>query len=94
MITIEKLCGRCGKRKSIMEFYRHSRMPDGLQDRCKICSKKSSTAQRNSNPQKALEDNREWARKNPDKVKAIRHRRRAKKYGMTSEALLECESSA
>jgi hypothetical protein len=35
-----KLCSRCKESKSIAEFSKHTRSPDGLQSICKICNNK------------------------------------------------------
>jgi transposase-like protein len=52
-----KNCPRCGENLPITEFGRNRQTPDGLHYYCKSC---------------AAERQRNWARANPEKVRAMR----------------------
>lgn len=41
-----KVCFKCGVVKSLSEFYKHPKMPDGTVNKCKECNKKDVTANR------------------------------------------------
>ena len=46
---MEKKCFKCGKKKPLLEFYKHKKMKDGHLNKCKSCSKEDSSAHRESN---------------------------------------------
>jgi hypothetical protein len=45
-----KVCFKCGKRKSISEFYKHPGTKDHLLGKCKVCTKKDVKENRMKNP--------------------------------------------
>lgn len=59
-----KICFKCGKNKSLKEFYRHKGMADGHLNKCKICAR-LDTKERSERPDmidKIREEKRIWAR--------------------------------
>lgn len=44
--TLDKRCGRCGRRKPQDLFYRNRAQPDGLDTWCKECRKRYQRARR------------------------------------------------
>jgi ribosomal protein S27AE len=48
----DKKCFKCGKVKSLDEFYKHPRMKDGHLGKCKECTKKDVAEDRINNPEK------------------------------------------
>lgn len=64
-----KKCQKCKEEKPAECFYRRSKSPDGLQDRCKACQHKDSAARAKKNPQKHAEAVRKWQDKNPGKLR-------------------------
>ena len=63
---MDKVCFKCGKIKSIDEFYKHPKMKDGHFNKCKECAKKDVHDKYNDNI------------KNPDFVDKERERGREK----------------
>ena len=47
-----KTCGKCGLEKSLEDFHRSSRSPDGRQARCKECAASVHAGYYRDNPQK------------------------------------------
>ena len=56
-----KKCTKCNKIKSLDEYFKAARTPDGKAYKCKKCG---------------VEDRREWVKKNPEKYKAQLERRK------------------
>lgn len=94
-----KICSRCGKKKQMSDFYKDKRSKNGFYSHCKVCHREANRQSYRKHRQKRLAhikdyvvQNREavlhrqyeWVRKNPDKVKAARHRyytsEKGKKY--------------
>ena len=54
-----KKCFKCGKTKELDEFYKESKMANGHFGKCKECSKKDSTSNRNKNIERFREYDRQ-----------------------------------
>ena len=91
---MEKTCTKCGKTKSLDDFYRDKGMPDGRRGDCKVCNLRKTREhyqrtidQRNAysrkyyreNKEKILQYQLEYARANREKVRAYGRSYRAKK---------------
>ena len=74
-----KQCKKCGESKSDEEFYKESRVKDGLQARCKDCCKSDARAVFVANPEPYRRRSRD---KPPEERRADRLRL---KYGLTLE---------
>jgi hypothetical protein len=70
-----KTCTMCGETKSIDEFYKHRRMPDGRQSCCKVCSRAMVDKYRAENKEVCNERVLRWQAENPDKVRECAARR-------------------
>ncbi len=55
----KKVCFKCNKEKSLLEYYRHSQMKDGHLNKCKACAKEDSTTHRDGHLEKIREYDRE-----------------------------------
>lgn len=55
---ITKICFKCGKEKSVSEFYKHSQMADGYLGKCKECTRKTVLQHREENIDKIREYDR------------------------------------
>lgn len=64
-----KECFKCKTTKSLEDFYKHPKMPDGHVNKCKECNKNDVTANRNKNLEKVRTYDRERA-KIPERIKA------------------------
>lgn len=57
---MDKQCHKCRELKPLTEFYTNKSRSGGYQSECKLCSRAAT---------------QEYRRKNPDKIKAYRHRK-------------------
>lgn len=57
-----KICFKCGKEKSLDDFYKHKQMKDGRLNKCKSCTKSDSENQRQKNLKKEGWHEKEKAR--------------------------------
>ncbi len=96
-----KTCCTCKVEKAIEEFGRNIRSHDGLQKRCKECSRAASSAYYYANKERATAAVKSWAERNPerrkkatnawrasnpDKLRAYRRKANLKGlYGLTEE---------
>lgn len=94
--SIIKRCTKCGETKSLTEFHKDARKPDGLRCECKACAKIVRAKWHAANPEKDRARTAKWRAKNPEKHKAyaIEYRRanpervkaaRAKRYAANSD---------
>ena len=68
-MTSSKKCFKCETLKPVGDFYRHSEMSDGLLGKCKECTKKDVSRNREANIDQYREYDRKRA-KNPERIKA------------------------
>lgn len=64
-----KICSKCGKTKSLAEFYKEARSSDGLRYDCKACAKIVHLAYRVANREKDRDRSALWRANNPEKAK-------------------------
>jgi hypothetical protein len=67
-------CYRCKTLKELSAFCKNSREKDGLNRKCKECSKKDLSIYRKNHPDKAREIQLKWERGHPNLMKAKRKR--------------------
>ena len=83
-----KRCTKCGALKSLEQFYKEKRSPNGLRSQCKSCfdqhvnaylaalpaevRKQRKEASRRRNPESAKSRNRMYRQRHPDKMEAWR----------------------
>lgn len=67
----EKRCPRCGETKPLEAFNRNRSRPSGRQDYCKTCTR----SHRKANREKRRAMQRDWRRRNPDKIRQYRRTR-------------------
>jgi len=60
-----KVCFKCGRRKVMEEFYKHSGMADGHLGKCKGCTKEDVNVHRVNNLEKVLQYDRDRYRNDP-----------------------------
>lgn len=97
ILTEQKACNTCGVLKTLENFHRNKNCPDGRLSRCKACRKIADATYvdehrgiirsrarkwRADNTSAADQRAREWALKNPNKIKAIRDRFRKTEHGI------------
>jgi hypothetical protein len=67
-----KVCTKCGVEKPFEEFHLHNIAKDGRTSKCKVCLRAEARSKKEYNAAR----HKEWARKNPEKARAIRARTR------------------
>ena len=71
-----KVCTKCKGKKLVSEFSKDSSKKDGFRPSCKLCDSTQKKLNYTKNKHTILSKNKEWALKNPDKVKSIKERYR------------------
>lgn len=64
---MQKTCKKCGESKSADCFYRRSKSPDGLQNRCKPCQHVDSAERGRKDPKRRNQIATAWKKRNPEK---------------------------
>lgn len=64
-----KRCSKCQEWKHVGEFYRSKEKSDGLDTRCKPCSRAGTKQWRAKNAEKCAEYNKKWLAENPAKMR-------------------------
>lgn len=64
-----KQCSKCGKAKTLDEFYLNSQRKDGRDAHCRVCEKEACRKRYAANPEKLRENYRRWRKANPDAAK-------------------------
>jgi len=64
----KKVCFKCKEEKSLMEYYRHTKMKDGHLNKCKACARKDVGEHREGNIDKIREYDRQRG-KLPHRIK-------------------------
>lgn len=62
--SVGKMCGSCGQKKSITEFYKNSHMHDGYLNQCIPCVRAARERYRTENKEKIREQHRLYYQKN------------------------------
>lgn len=81
-----KQCCACGEVKSLADFHKTLRNPDGLAYKCKGCLRAYNRAQYAKNPERARGYQRQWAGKNPARTRAIKRKHNWAKQGIDPQA--------
>jgi len=67
-----KRCKKCELDKPVGEYYRHKRSPDGLEYRCKACSRQASREWNRKNPERHKENLLRWTAANVERKRELR----------------------
>jgi hypothetical protein len=67
-----KTCTKCKVDQEVTSFYKNKNLKDGRAGVCKLCMKQNEKKWMVKNKDKKLQQNRDWAINNPDKVKQYR----------------------
>lgn len=65
-----KTCTKCGIENPLTEFYKHPNTRDGLQSRCKVCTKADAAKWSGENPEKVKESSDKYRAANTEKLNA------------------------
>ena len=74
-----KTCTKCHLQKPFSEFYKHCEGKNGLRPDCKSCTKISQQKYNRTHKAKIRELGRQWAKRNPDKIRLYALRDRLKR---------------
>ena len=50
-LSVENVCTKCGESKSVEDFHKNNRSPDGRHPWCKVCKNSSAQARRERDPE-------------------------------------------
>ena len=75
----KKRCSGCGEVKAAGDFTRNRTAGDGLSSQCKECNSTRTSKWKRANKDRAYAYHAEYRKANPDKYRAYKQRRRARK---------------
>lgn len=75
-----KTCNVCHIEKPLNEFYKDKNRKDGLEHKCKECSKAKSLKWQQDNPERKIQNNKRWNANNPERVKETMAKSSRKHY--------------
>lgn len=74
-----KVCTKCNKEKLLSEFSRHKTGKDGFHSQCKACQAEYAHDYFKANKEKVTERNRNYAKRNQERLRNYRHEWRKKR---------------
>ena len=76
---MKKVCFKCGKKKSITQFYRHPKMGDGRLGKCKECTRKDVADNYQTNREHYVEYEKKRFQNPKRKLAALQYQRKRRK---------------
>lgn len=81
-----KTCSKCKIERDVSDFSPHKLTKDGLNSQCKPCRREAQRVYRENNREAQLEATRRWRAADPEHVKALGRKHRAKRRDEANEA--------
>ncbi len=87
-----KTCSGCKLIKLLDDFHNANNTKSGKQSQCKSCAVLSARKWKIKNPEKSLEVNRNWVKRNPEASKNYHRKNRTKRLEHTAKKLYNLDS--